>query len=850
MYELLVGGALPPLTCHLDHSILGGMPADIGPSEPERPKGERRVDLSLPEGPSEGPSAAPAVVSRPDARLGDADLADGLAAAVADASGPLFGALSALFAFFVVFNYLDLPRRAVGPVITHDAVLVVVFAAAWRMLSRRRRLPPAWSHRAGAIVCVLVLSNILLAAWLVRETFYTNYVLVVVIGVGALMLSSRWVIISLVLTSCAWAAVMWQLTTPARFVHLSFTVLGACALSLSLHLARKRTYVRLLELRHVDSLRKVALERALRETERARDDLDRRVEERTKELRLADRVFASSTLAIVVTDTSERIVKVNPAFTEITGFSMAEVLSADPRGKLIAPDHDKELFTRMGEAMRTTGRWEGEISALRRSGEAFPAWLSMTPVRDRDDRLSHYVCMYSDITARKAAEARIEFMAHHDALTGLPNRIRLRTRFAEAVARAREDKKRVALLFLDLDRFKTINDSLGHPAGDELLRGIGERLSRCVRPQDTVFRQGGDEFLVLVEGVDERRQVEEVAQRILDGTAEPFTWDGLSLPTSCSIGISTFPDDGDDFDALLKRADIAMYQAKAAGRNAFHFYGNQSNSINVLDDLDLENRLRRALERGELSLCYQPIVELATHRVVGAEALLRWNSPDRGQIAPARFIPIAEESGLIVPIGQWVLEEACREAKGWQRDGKPPVKVAVNISGIQFMRTDLAQVVQTVLTESGLPASALELEITESILLTHVERCLESIRQIHVMGVSLAVDDFGTGFSNLAYLKRFQVDTLKVDQSFVRDVLRDSEGASIVRAIIELGRSLSLQTLAEGVERQDQADHLLATGCRLAQGYLFSQPLPAREFRAFLESSVRASVAPPQLRAI
>jgi diguanylate cyclase (GGDEF)-like protein/PAS domain S-box-containing protein len=798
---------------------------------------------------SDEAAAPPAVVSPADAKSKEAELSDALAAAVSDASGPLFAALSALFAFFIVFNYLDLPRRVAGPVVAHDTALVVIFAVAGRSL-KGRSLPPAWSHRAGAIVCGLVLSNILLTARLMRETFYTNYVLVVVIGVGALMLSSRWVIVSLVLTCLAWGVTMWPLTAHGHFVHLAFTLLGACALSLSLHLARKRTQARLLELRHVDAERKLALERALRDTERARDELDRRVEERTKELRLADRVFASNTLATVVTDTSERIVKVNPAFTAITGFSMSEVLNATPRGKLIALDHDEEFYTGMGETLRTKGRWEGEITALRRSGETFPAWLSMTTVRDREDRLSHFVCMYSDITARKAAEARIEFMAHHDALTGLPNRVRLREQFAQEVAKARQDKTRVALLFLDLDRFKTINDSLGHPVGDDLLRGIGERLSRCVRPQDTVCRQGGDEFLVLAGGVTERREVEEIARRMLDGAAEPFTWDGLSLPTSCSIGISMFPDDGDDFDALLKRADIAMYQAKASGRNAFHFYGSQSSSINMLDNLDLENRLRGALERDELSLVYQPIVELATRRVVGAEALLRWESPDRGSIAPARFIPIAEESGLIVPIGQWVLEQACREARGWQRDGKPLVKVAVNISGIQFMRTDLAQVVQTALTDSGLPAAALELEITESILL-HVERCLESIRQIHVLGVSLAVDDFGTGFSSLAYLKRFQVDTLKVDQSFVRDVLLDSEGESIVRAIIDLGRSLSLQTLAEGVERQEQADHLLAAGCRLAQGYLFARPLPAREFRAFLDASVRGSVAPPpQLRAI
>jgi diguanylate cyclase (GGDEF)-like protein/PAS domain S-box-containing protein len=812
------------------------MPAAIGPSKPERSLGDLRVDSPETGGATDGATVSTASTRPPDARAPDAHLTEGLAAALADASGPLFGALSALFAFFVVFNYLDLPPQAMAPVIAHDVVLVVVFAVARQTLSRRR-LPVVWAHRAGAIVCGLVLSNILLATWLVRETFYTNYVLVLVIGVGALMLSSRWVITSLLVTCCAWAVTTWPLTTPGRFVHLSFTVLGACALSLTLHVARKRTYIRLLELRKVDAMRKLALETALREAERARDELDRRVEERTRELRLAERVIASSTLAIVVTNTSERIVKVNPAFSRITGFAAEDVLDHEPRGKVIALDHDQEFFSRVGDSLRETGRWEGEVSALRSSGENFPAWLSMTTVNDGEGRLSHFVSMYSDITARKAVDARIEFMAHHDALTGLPNRILLRERFAQAVVEARQDKGRVALLFLDLDRFKTINDSLGHPVGDDLLRKIGERLSTCVHPPDMVCRQGGDEFLVLLSGIRERRQIEEVAQRILDGTAEPFTWEGMSLPTTCSIGIATFPEDGDDFDALLKRADIAMYQAKSAGRNGFHIYDSRSTSINMLEDLDLENRLRGALERGELSLNYQPIVELATRRVVAAEALLRWNSPDRGAITPARFIPIAEESGLIVPIGQWVLEEACREARGWQIDGRPPVKVAVNISGIQFMRTDLAQVVRTVLADSGLPATALELEITESILITHVERCLESIRQLHLMGVSLAVDDFGTGFSSLAYLKRFQVHTLKVDQSFVRDVLRDSEGASIVRAVIELGRSLSLQTLAEGVELQEQADHLLATGCRFAQGYLFSRPLPAREFRAFLDSS-------------
>ncbi len=455
-------------------------------------------------------------------------------------------------------------------------------------------------------------------------------------------------------------------------------------------------------------------------------------------------------------------------------------------------------------------------------------------MRDGSGKLRHFIGIFADITEHKAAGARIEFLAHHDALTGLPNRLVLRDSFQEALLHARQSQLRVALLFLDLDRFKTINDSLGHPAGDQLLEQTARRLKECVRTTDTVCREGGDEFLIVLANLRGPEEAVEVAQRILQRLSEPFEVDGRGLTTSCSIGISMFPDDGDDFDTLHKKADIAMYQSKKCGRSTYHFFTSLTPSDN-LGCFEIETQLRTALERGELAVHFQPIVELESQRIVGAEALLRWHNALLGTVSPSQFIPVAEETGLIVSIGRWVLQQACQQAKAWQVHGHP-VAVAVNISSVQIKRVDLVDLVRQVLRDTELPPHLLELELTESSLIENLQSNTDTVRQLVQLGVSLSIDDFGTGYSSLAYLKRFSVQKLKIDRSFVGDILTDKDDAAIVDAIIHLGRILSLHTVAEGVEDAEQAEQLRRSGCQFGQGFFFAKALPAHEFEALLDA--------------
>ncbi|HEX5127037.1 MAG TPA: EAL domain-containing protein, partial [Rhodocyclaceae bacterium] len=559
----------------------------------------------------------------------------------------------------------------------------------------------------------------------------------------------------------------------------------------------------------------------------------RRAEE---ELRLAATVFDSSIEAIMITDAKRNILSVNKAFSALTGFTAAEVTGQTPT-LLSSNRHDLEHYETIWSEARSQGYWQGEIWQRRRNGSEFPEWLSISAVRDRSDVITHFVAVFSDITERKAAEARIAFLAHHDPLTTLPNRTLFQDRLEQALARAERNHMMVALLFLDLDRFKTINDSLGHLAGDRLLQSVAERLQHCVRDTDTICRQGGDEFLIVLADITDADIPARIADKILRRLSEPFEIDGHTLGTSFSIGIAVYPTDGQDADGLMKDADTAMYHAKESGRNTYRFF-TESMNANALERLELENLLRQALDRNELLLNYQPQIDLITGEILGAEALIRWQSEVLGFVPPGRFISIAEESGLIIPIGRWVLRQACLHAKAWQDSGLPAVAVAVNISALQFSRDDIVASVREVLLETGLAPDRLELELTESLLMKHADDVLDTMQHLKALGVRLSIDDFGTGYSSLSYLKRFAVDRLKIDQSFVRDIVDDPDDAAIVRAIIQLGRSLKLDVIAEGTEARAQVDFLIREGCREAQGYYFCPPVTHDVFMSILRNGI------------
>ncbi len=573
-----------------------------------------------------------------------------------------------------------------------------------------------------------------------------------------------------------------------------------------------------------------------------RDISERKRDE--EKLRLWATVFENSGEAVMITDADNRIVLVNEAFTRITGYAADEVVGHNP-SLLGSGRHDHAFFQQMWQSLRSRHHWQGEIWDRRKNGEVYPKWLGISAVSDAGGALSHYVAIFSDISERKAAQDRIEYLAHHDPLTGLPNRLLLRDRFVQAAAQAERTQQRVALLFLDLDRFKTVNDSLGHPVGDRLLQALAGRLGGCVREADTISRQGGDEFIVIAGDLPTPEAAAGIAQKILEHLHPQFEIDGHVLSASFSIGISLFPDDGHDFDTLLQKADTAMYHAKDAGRNAYRFYTEQMN-VDALERLLIQNRIRKAVEQREFVLHYQPQVELASGRITGVEALLRWNNPELGLVAPARFIPIAEESGQIVALGEWVLHEACRQGQAWREAGLPPLTMAVNISALQLQRGNLVRTVLAALAESGFDAGSLELELTESILIHEVDKTLDTVRELQALGIKISIDDFGTGYSSLSYLKRFAVDRIKIDRSFVRDITTDPEDAAIVRAVIQMARSLHLVTLAEGAETQAQIDYLREEGCEAVQGFFYSRPLEAARLAELVAATPAAVDAAPR----
>lgn len=550
-----------------------------------------------------------------------------------------------------------------------------------------------------------------------------------------------------------------------------------------------------------------------------------------EQLKLASHFFEGSSEGFVITDAHQRIIKVNRTFTQITGYSVEEMLGKSPAA-LSSGRHSRSFYRQMWQQINAVGQWQGEVWNRRKNGEVYPEWLSITRVPDAQGQTAYYLAIFSDTSQRKEQEARIRYLAYYDPLTGLANRSLLKDRAQHDLAQCKRHQTPLSLLFIDLDHFKQINDSLGHQVGDQLLKQVGERLGQQVREQDTVARMGGDEFVtVLPETNDEGAAL--VARNFLERLSQPYQVGPHELTVTPSIGIALYPNDGTDFDTLYRCADTAMYRAKQNGRSSFSFFTTEMQAQSVRR-LQIENALRRALERDQLWLQYQPQMSLRNHQLIGMEVLLRWNHPEWGPVSPAEFIPVAENSRQILAIGEWVLRTATAQAKAWQDQGLPPIIVAINLSAVQFRQPDLPDLVGTILHDTGLAPEWLELELTESVAMHDPEGAIATMQQLHQRGVRMSVDDFGTGYSSLNYLKRFQIYKLKIDQSFVRDVTRSPEDARIVEAIVQMAESMGLTTIAEGVETPEQLEFLRSHGCREIQGYHLSRPLSATDFEAFV----------------
>lgn len=553
----------------------------------------------------------------------------------------------------------------------------------------------------------------------------------------------------------------------------------------------------------------------------ARDITERvRMQETLKQ---AATVFESTAEGVMITDLEQRITAVNRAFTTITGYSEAEALGQSPR-LLASGNHDSAFYVAMWHSLSASGHWQGEICNKRKNGELFPEWLTISAVRDGDGIITHFVAVFADISSLKHAQASLDHQAHHDPLTGLPNRTLFEARLHIAIADALVDQRMGAVLFIDLDRFKHINDSLGHPVGDQLLKSISTRLKMHLRDIDTLARLGGDEFIILLPGLQQKGDAEQVANKLLECFNLPFRFDEQELFISASIGISYYPDDGEDVATLVKNADAAMYRSKARGRNRVELYTRDLTS-QANERMALERELRRAIEQEQLQLYYQPKRCLSSNRLIGAEALLRWHHPVFGEISPERFIPLAEETGLIIALGDWVLSQACWQMQQWQQQHAPFGPLSVNLTGVQLRQPHLLERIASLLEDNCLPPELLQLEITESFIMNQAEEALSLLHQLKGLGIQLAIDDFGTGYSSLSYLKRLPVDTLKIDQSFVRGLPGDSNDAAIVRAIIALGRSMQLTVIAEGVETKAQEQFLAAEGCEQIQGFIISRAI-------------------------
>ena len=576
-------------------------------------------------------------------------------------------------------------------------------------------------------------------------------------------------------------------------------------------------------------------ERDRRRLALAHRDLAERFEAQRRaegELRLYATVFTNASEGMTITDAESRIVAVNPAFSAISGYLPADVVGRTP-AILNSGQQGPDFYREMWRELVDNGHWQGEIWNRRKDGGIFPEWLSIVAVHDETGRTTHYIGVFTDISERKQSEARIQHMAHHDVLTGLPNRLLLEDRVSQAMLKSKRSSRPMGLVFIDLDRFKNINDTLGHEVGDQLLVQAAQRGLSVLRDTDTLSRQGGDEFVVVLPDLDHRQDAMHVTRKLLAALAQPYLLAGHALTVTGSAGIALYPDDGQTVSELLRKADAAMYRAKEEGRNTFRFFSSEISTAS-LGELLLENDLYGALERGELLMYYQPKVDATSGELVGAEALMRWNHRQHGFIPPLSFIPMAEENGLINTFGEWAIKTVCAQQRAWLDAGLPAVPVAVNISAQQFAQQDLPQIVARALAECALPPQLLELELTESLLMRNAGRATQVLETLRRMQVSVAIDDFGTGYSSLSYLKQFPVQVLKIDRAFVCEIDENGERVKLASAIIAMAHELDLDVVAEGVETEHQRSYLQLHGCDQFQGFLFGKAQPAAELGKLL----------------
>jgi len=579
----------------------------------------------------------------------------------------------------------------------------------------------------------------------------------------------------------------------------------------------------------------------------AHDELEMRVEERTRELtqeilerhraedglRLAGEVIESLTEGVAIINQDFLITSINPAFSEISGYSPKDLLGNHPINHA-ALSVEGPLYKAMMERLEERGCWEGEFWNLTKSGEKYAERLSVTTITNPNDNVRQFAAIISDITKRKQDEERILHQANYDNLTNLPNRTLFHDRLEQGIVNMKRAHKSLGLLFIDLDGFKLVNDTLGHDVGDLLLQEASDRLTDCVRDGDTVARLGGDEFTVIMPNLDDHRNAPLLAQRVLDALAAPFHIGGHETFVSGSIGITIFPDDAEDASSLLKNADAAMYRAKEQGKANYQFFTTDMNQ-EVVDRLNVKTGLSKALDGREFKLLYQPKLDLVSNRVIGAEALMRWESPDLGLVSPVTFIPILEETGMVIEVGAWAIRQACKQHLRWLEDGLPPVKIAVNLSARQMRDPSFVEIVKGALKDAGLKPSALEIEITESMLMSDVPNVVAALEELHDYGINISMDDFGTGYSSLSYLKRFPIDTIKIDRSFVNDIDTSPDDAEIIHTIINMGQTLNRKIIAEGVETEAQLDILKNYNCDEIQGYFFSKPLEPDTFTTFMK---------------